>query len=194
MAADVFLLIGNKKYSSWSLRPWLVLKHSGIDFEEQLVPLDRPDTTEKILAFSPSGRVPFLRHGKIEVWESLAILEYLAERFSGASLWPADAATRAEAQAQIASAAQFAQVPLQHAAQAYCQKHWQQPQTGSRAEALCNNRGNQRHEHDRHRQSVPNEPCVTWAQVIVRRTECRKQESPENNQVRPAFPPIDRRH
>ena len=73
MAADVFLLIGNKKYSSWSLRPWLVLKQSGIDFDEQLVPLDQPDTTAKILAFSPSGRVPFLRHGKIEVWESLAI-------------------------------------------------------------------------------------------------------------------------
>ena len=92
--ADVFLLIGNKKYSSWSLRPWLVLKHSGIDFQEQLVPLDRPDTTEKILAFSPSGRVPFLRHGKIEVWESLAISEYLAEAFPAAKLWRAPSAMR----------------------------------------------------------------------------------------------------
>jgi glutathione S-transferase len=99
MAADVFLLIGNKKYSSWSLRPWLVLKQSGIDFEEQLVPLDRPDTTEKILAFSPSGRVPFLRHGKIEVWESLAICEYLAEAFAAAKLWPEDRAARAHARA-----------------------------------------------------------------------------------------------
>ena len=99
MAADVFLLIGNKKYSSWSLRPWLMLKQSGIDFEEQLVPLDRPDTTEKILAFSPSGRVPFLRHGKIEVWESLAISEYLAEAFPAAKLWPEDRAARAHARA-----------------------------------------------------------------------------------------------
>jgi len=97
--ADVFLLIGNKKYSSWSLRPWLVLKHSGIAFEEQLVPLDQPDTTAKILAFSPSGKVPFLRHGKVEVWESLAICEYLAEAFPQAKLWPADAAARAQARA-----------------------------------------------------------------------------------------------
>jgi glutathione S-transferase len=99
VAADVFLLIGNKKYSSWSLRPWLVLKHTGIDFQEQLVPLDRPDTTQKILAFSPSGRVPFLRHGKIEVWESLAICEYLAEAFPAAGLWPKDVAARAQARA-----------------------------------------------------------------------------------------------
>jgi glutathione S-transferase len=97
--ADVFLLIGNKKYSSWSLRPWLVLKQSGIDFEEQLVALDRPDTAAKIGAFSPSGRVPFLRHGKIEVWESLAICEYLAEAFPAAKLWPADTAARAHARA-----------------------------------------------------------------------------------------------
>jgi glutathione S-transferase len=97
--AELFLLIGNKKYSSWSLRPWLVLKHSGIDFEEKLVPLDQPDTTEKIRAFSPSGRVPFLRHGAIEVWESLAICEYLAEVFSAAKLWPEDSAARAEARA-----------------------------------------------------------------------------------------------
>jgi glutathione S-transferase len=66
--AELFLLIGNKKYSSWSLRPWLALKQSGIEFEEQLVALDRPDTAEKIRAFSPSGRVPFLRHGKVDVW------------------------------------------------------------------------------------------------------------------------------
>jgi glutathione S-transferase len=97
--AALFLLIGNKKYSSWSLRPWLALKHSGIDFEEQLVPLDQPDTAAKIRAFSPSGRVPFLRHGAIEVWESLAILEYLAEAFPAAKLWPEDRAARAHARA-----------------------------------------------------------------------------------------------
>ena len=65
--SDVFLLIGNKKYSSWSLRPWLALKQAAIAFEERLVPLDQADTRERILALSPSGRVPFLRHGAIEV-------------------------------------------------------------------------------------------------------------------------------
>jgi len=97
--AELFLLIGNKKYSSWSLRPWLALKHSGLDFEEQLVALDRPDTAEKIRAFSPSGRVPFLRHGAVDVWESLAMLEYLAEAFPAAKLWPEDRAARAHARA-----------------------------------------------------------------------------------------------
>jgi len=95
--SDVFLLIGNKKYSSWSLRPWLALKQAAIAFEERLVPLDQPDTGERILAFSPSGRVPFLRHGAVEVWESLAICEYLNEAFPGAGLWPREKAARAHA-------------------------------------------------------------------------------------------------
>ena len=97
--ADLFLLIGNKKYSSWSLRAWLVLKQAGLAFDEQLVALDRPDTRANILKFSPSGKVPFLRHGKIEVWESLAIGEYLAEAFPAAGLWPKDSAARAQARA-----------------------------------------------------------------------------------------------
>jgi len=97
--ADLFLLIGNKKYSSWSLRPWLVLKQAGLAFDEQQVALSRPDTRANILKYSPSGRVPFLRHGKIEVWESLAICEYLAEAFPAAGLWPKDVAARAQARA-----------------------------------------------------------------------------------------------
>ncbi len=97
--ADLFLLIGNKKYSSWSLRPWLVLKQTGRPFEEQLVALDQPDTRANILKYSPSGKVPFLRHGKVEVWESLAICEYLAEAFPEAQLWPKDVAARAHARA-----------------------------------------------------------------------------------------------
>jgi glutathione S-transferase len=96
---DLFLLIGNRKYSSWSLRAWLALKQSGIAFEEKLVPLDEPDTRQRILAFSPSGKVPFLRHGAIEAWESLAICEYLNEAFPAARLWPTDAAARAHARA-----------------------------------------------------------------------------------------------
>ncbi len=95
----LFLLIGNKRYSSWSLRPWLALRQSGIAFEEKLVPLDQADTRERILAHSPSGRVPFLRHGAIEVWESLAICEYLNEAFPAAGLWPEDPAARAHARA-----------------------------------------------------------------------------------------------
>jgi glutathione S-transferase len=99
MMADLFLLIGNKKYSSWSLRPWLMLKQAGIAFDEQLVPLDRPETKASILKFSPSGKVPFLRHGKVEIWESLAIGEYLAEAFPAAALWPKDVTARAQARA-----------------------------------------------------------------------------------------------
>jgi glutathione S-transferase len=97
--AELFLLIGNKKYSSWSLRPWLALKQSGIAFDEAVVPLDQPDTRAKILEHSPSGKVPFLRHGTVELWESLAICEYLAEAFPAAKLWPADAPARAHARA-----------------------------------------------------------------------------------------------
>jgi len=97
--ADLFLLIGNKKYSSWSLRAWLALAQSGLAFEEKVVALDRPDTTERILAYSPSGRVPFLRHGTIEIWESLAICEYLNEAFPALRLWPEDRAARAHARA-----------------------------------------------------------------------------------------------
>lgn len=95
--AELFLLIGNKKYSSWSLRAWLILKQAGLEFEEQLVPLDRPDTRTNILKYSPSGKVPFLRHGKVEVWESLAIGEYLAEVFPAAGLWPKEVIARARA-------------------------------------------------------------------------------------------------
>jgi glutathione S-transferase len=97
--ADLFLLIGNKNYSSWSLRPWLALKQSGIAFDETVVPLDQPDTRAKIREHSPSGKVPFLRHGTVEVWDSLAICEYLAEAFPSAQLWPADSAARAHARA-----------------------------------------------------------------------------------------------
>jgi glutathione S-transferase len=97
--AALFLLIGNKNYSSWSLRPWLALKQSGIAFDETLIPLDQKDSKAQILKHSPSGKVPFLRHGKIEIWESLAICEYLAEAYPQAQLWPQDAAARAHARA-----------------------------------------------------------------------------------------------
>ena len=77
------LVIGNKNYSSWSLRPWMALTMAGIPFAEEMIWLDQPDTKAKIAAHSKAGRVPILRHGKLTIWESLAILEYLAEKFPG---------------------------------------------------------------------------------------------------------------
>jgi glutathione S-transferase len=93
------LYLGNKNYSSWSLRPWLVLKESGASFEEEVVHLDRPDTKSRIAAFSPSGRVPVLVDGDVRIWDSLAISEYVAEKFPQAKLWPEDRAARAHARA-----------------------------------------------------------------------------------------------
>ncbi|WP_255991768.1 glutathione S-transferase family protein [Chitinolyticbacter albus] len=91
------LLIGNKNYSSWSLRPWLVMKQAGIAFEETLVPLYQGDSKEQILRISPSGKVPALVDGDLVIWDSLAIVEYLAEKFPGRGIWPADPAARAVA-------------------------------------------------------------------------------------------------
>jgi glutathione S-transferase len=91
------LIIGNKNYSSWSLRPWLAMKVAGIAFDEVLISLDAPDFKAQVMAWSAAGKVPVLIDGDIHVWESLAILEYLAERFS--SLWPAHEAARAHARA-----------------------------------------------------------------------------------------------
>src|SRR3954447_26307256 len=91
------IVLGNKKYSSWSLRPWLALKLAGAPFEEQVVALDMPDTAANIRKYSPSGRVPALIDGSLTIWDSLAICEYLNEKFPQAQLWPADAAQRARA-------------------------------------------------------------------------------------------------
>jgi len=91
------LVIGNKNYSSWSLRPWLALKAAGQDFEEILIPLRQPATKASILAHSPAGKVPVLKHGDLLVWESLSICEYVAETFPAAGLLPGDARARAVA-------------------------------------------------------------------------------------------------
>lgn len=93
------LIIGNKNYSSWSLRPWLVARHFGIAFEEVLIPLDMPDTRARVLAWSPSGKVPCMVDGGEVVWETLAIIETLAERHPDKAIWPRDAAARAHARA-----------------------------------------------------------------------------------------------
>lgn len=90
------LIIGNKNYSSWSLRPWLALRTAGIDFDEQLVPLFEDDWAER-KAELPSGTVPVLKHDGTVIWETLAILEYAAETWPEANLWPTDKAARSRA-------------------------------------------------------------------------------------------------
>ena len=97
MMPSLTLVIGNKNYSSWSLRPWLLLRQAGIPFEEVRIPLYAPGSTETLATWSPSGKVPALHDGDLRVWDSLAICEYLNERFPDKQLWPADAAARAMA-------------------------------------------------------------------------------------------------
>ena len=93
------LIIGNKNYSSWSMRPWIAMKAAGITFDETVISLDAADFKERVGAVSGTGKVPVLIDGDVRVWESLAILEYLAEKFPNAGLWPAAAAARAHARA-----------------------------------------------------------------------------------------------
>jgi len=90
------IIIGDKVWSSWSMRPWLVLRHTGAPFTETMVRLHRLESHDEILAAgSPSGSVPALKDGELTVWDSLAICEYLAEKFPDAALWPADPSLRA---------------------------------------------------------------------------------------------------
>ncbi len=92
---DLTLVIGNKRFSSWSLRPWLLLQQAGIPFREVLTPLYQPDSRGNIAQYSPSGRVPVLIHGTTKVWESLAIAEYVNELYPDRQLWPEDREDRA---------------------------------------------------------------------------------------------------
>jgi glutathione S-transferase len=91
------LVIANKAYSSWSLRPWILLAHFKIPFEEVVIPLDRPETRKQILKYAPSGKCPSLHDGAISVWESLAIMEYVAEKYPDKAIWPKAKAARAHA-------------------------------------------------------------------------------------------------
>ena len=93
------LIIGNKNYSSWSLRSWILLKEAGIEFEENRIALDEEGSAADIARFSPAGRVPVLMLGEEPVWDTLAIAETVAERWPEQDLWPADAAARAHARA-----------------------------------------------------------------------------------------------
>lgn len=97
---DRQLIIGNKNYSSWSLRPWLAMAKLGISFEEIRVALYMPDTRKRLQSFSPTGKVPVLREGTAAIWDSLAILEFLAETYP--TLWPSDRMARAHARSLAA--------------------------------------------------------------------------------------------
>ncbi len=100
--ADFTLVLGNKTYSSWSLRGWLIVRHCGMPFEEIVIPLDRPETKAEIRRYNPAGKVPVLHAGDLRVWDTLAIAEYMNERFPAAGLWPADPAARAAARSVAA--------------------------------------------------------------------------------------------
>jgi glutathione S-transferase len=91
------LVIGNKNYSSWSFRPWIAMKVAGIPFDETVISLNAPEFKAQLTKISGTGKVPAIADGDMHVWESLSILEYLAEKFPDAKLWPADAKARAHA-------------------------------------------------------------------------------------------------
>ncbi|EQD32255.1 glutathione S-transferase domain-containing protein, partial [mine drainage metagenome] len=93
------LVIGDKTYSSWSLRPWLLLRQAGIAFEERLLWLHRPEFRNEVARYSPSGRVPALLHDGAVIWESLAILEYINETWLQGRGWPSERKARAQARA-----------------------------------------------------------------------------------------------
>jgi glutathione S-transferase len=102
MPAKLTLVIGNKRHSSWSMRPWLALKRAGLAFDEELVPLRHPDTKARILAHSPSGKVPCLLVDGTAIWDSLAICEWVADAVPEAKLWPTDATARGVARSVAA--------------------------------------------------------------------------------------------
>lgn len=108
------LIVGNKNYSSWSFRPWIAMKVANIAFEEEVISLDAADFKPRVSRISGTGKVPVLDDGGIHVWESLAILEYLAERFPGARLWPIGPAARARARV-VASEMHAGFLPLRRA-------------------------------------------------------------------------------
>jgi glutathione S-transferase len=93
--SELTLVFGNKNYSSWSMRAWLLMRQYRIEFEEIQIPLRQPDSLERKLAYSPAGKVPVLIDGDMRIWDSLAIVEHLAEKFPDKQLWPADDDERA---------------------------------------------------------------------------------------------------
>jgi glutathione S-transferase len=93
------LVVTNKAYSSWSLRPWLLLAQFKIPFEEIVIPMDQPDSRRRMLKYAPTGKCPSLHDGPVAIWESLAIVEYVAEKYPDKAIWPRRRAARAHARA-----------------------------------------------------------------------------------------------
>ncbi len=91
------LVVANKAYSSWSLRPWILMTHFRIPFEDVTISMDQPETRAEMLKHAPTGKCPSLHDGKIAVWESLAIIEYVAETYPEKAIWPRAKAARAHA-------------------------------------------------------------------------------------------------
>lgn len=100
--SSMTLVIGNKNYSSWSLRPWLLLRQLGLDFDELRLPLDTAEFDERIKTLSPSGRVPVLQHAGRVIWDSLAIIEYVNDVLAPGRAWPLEAGSRAQARCYAA--------------------------------------------------------------------------------------------
>ena len=96
------LIIGNKNYSSWSLRPWIAMKQMGLEFDEVLIPLYLPDSHAKMLRHAPVAKVPILKDGDLTIWDSAAILGHLAERYPDKPWWPGNKAARARARSVCA--------------------------------------------------------------------------------------------
>jgi len=97
--SDLTLYVGNKNYSSWSFRPWIAMAAADVPFTDRVIPFDFAAGNPQFRDISPTGKVPVLHHGAVRLWESLAIIEYVAELFPKAGIWPEDAALRAEARA-----------------------------------------------------------------------------------------------
>jgi len=91
------LIVANKAYSSWSMRPWILLAHLKIPFEEVVIPMGEPDTHKKMLKYAPTAKCPSLQDGDIRIWESLSIIEYIAEKYPKKRVWPSPRAARAHA-------------------------------------------------------------------------------------------------
>ena len=140
--APLRLVIGNKRYSSWSLRPWLLLRHFEVPFEEVRLALDTPGFADAIGRLSPSRRVPALHHGELVIWDSLAICEYVSEQVLCGRGWPSNIAARAQARAAACEmhagfAAMRVQLPM-HVARVLANHRWQADAQGDidRVQAL----------------------------------------------------------
>ena len=133
--AEFTLVVGNKVYSSWSLRGWLAARLAGIAFEERLVRLSEPGSRAALLAVSPAGKVPVLHHGARVIWDLLAIIEYLAEQRPAAGLWPEEPAARAHARSIAAEMhAGFARLAPPHADEPAQEPAGQGPGAGRRGD------------------------------------------------------------